>query len=192
MDILKNKKILIIIFIIILLIILIKMFFFPSTNKQIKKILINDGFKLEDGIYAKQTSKLSRDEFYDNIDNNINSYNETMYFDINTYELKKVTMDYYNGMTIILNLNYSYEDELVSFNYEANENNKGILFTGNYYTSGDAFECELMKSSKNSISKAEENIICNTIEKEVNHFFDETQNIFRKTNLSDKLSKLYK
>ena len=192
MEILNNKKIWFSVLIIILILVLIKIFLFPSTKSQIKKILINDGFKLEDGIYIKETSELTQDEYYDNVENNINSYNETMYFDMNTYELKKVNMDYYNGMTIILNLNYSYEKELISFNYEANEANKGILFTGNYYVSGDALECELMNSSKNSISKVEKKTICDTIEKEVNHFFDESQNIFRKTNISDKLSKLYK
>lgn len=191
MNILNNKKIWIILFIIVLLILLIKIFFFPSTNKQIKKILKNDGFRLESDIYTKQTSKLSRDEYYDNIDNNINSYNETMYFDINTYELKKVSMDYYNGMTITLNLNYSYEDEYVSFTYEATENKKGALFTGDYYSSGDTFECRLMDSNKDILSKTNQQTICNTIEKEVNHFYDESQDLFKNTNLINKISKIY-
>ncbi len=191
MNLLSNKKTIALVIIIIIALIIIKIFFFPSTTSQIKSILKKNGFELNDGIYIKETSEIDQEEYYDNINNNINSYNETMYFDIDTKELKKVSLEYYNGLTISLNLIYSYEEEYISFNYEANENNKEILLTGKYYSSGDTFECNLMDSSKNSISSNDKNTICNTIEKEVNHFFDESQSLFKNTKLTEKLSKLY-
>lgn len=191
MNLLNNKKIITLIIIIFIIAILLKIFFFPSTTRQIKTILKHYNFTLEDGIYVKQTSELSQEDFYDNIEKGIDSYNETMYFDIDTYELKKVILEYFEGMNITLNLNYSYEEEYISFDYEASENNKNLLFTGKYYTSGDVFECNPMDSNKNIITTNQEQTICTTIEKEVNHFFNESQGLFKNTNLIDKISKLY-
>ncbi|MBR3162268.1 MAG: hypothetical protein IKF19_06025 [Bacilli bacterium] len=191
MNILRNKKLLIAsITIIVIIIVLIKILFFPSTNRQIKKILKNSGFVLQDNVYIRQSSELNEDEYYDNIEDGINSYNETMYFDINTYEFKKVNLEYYNGMTITLSLNFNYEDEYLTYNYEANENNKGLFFEGYYVVLGGAFGCNFINSNKDSITSEDKKAICNTIEKEVNHFYDESQELFANTNIAEKLSKM--
>ena len=191
-----NRKKLIIIIIILITSIFIFTLYNNKSNKttnQIKKILKETGFKLDNGEYTKQTSVLSEEEYYKLSDKLKNAYTEKMYFDINNYILKKSSMDYYNNLASILNANFLYKEGCIEYNYELNYNksNKTFIFEGEYIMSGDSFECELINSQNYYLTNEEKEVICSNIEKEIDKFRRQAESLFEDTKLEQKMLYLY-
>ena len=166
---------------------------FLSTKSQLKRILKEKDFTYEQGEYTKQTSVLSEEEYFKIKKQQENAYTEKMYFDIDNYTLKKSSMDYYNGLTSILNAIFMYKEGYLEYNYELNYNNNSqtFIFEGYYLMSGDYLKCNLINSQKNNLNSNEKETICESIEKEIDRFSNQAVSLFEDTRLEDKMLDIY-
>ncbi|MEE3343254.1 MAG: hypothetical protein VZS44_04100 [Bacilli bacterium] len=184
-----NKKYIIGIGVLVLIVIvLLFIHLINKSNKpnEIEVVLKNTGFTLKDGIYVKQKSKLSRDVYFNKVAEGKDAYNEMLYFDINKYELKHISYDYYKGMTTKLTSTYDYKKDVLSYTNDISYESNNYVFEGKYEKEDD-FDCNLVKSVGPSIDDSEVEYICSTIEIGVNKFYTEVGELFENTDIREKI-----
>ena len=157
-----NNKKYIIIASILILIIVTYLFYYNTPTQKINRFFKKNGFKIEEGIYTKQLSELSEEEYYNNKENNIDAFNKEMFFNPDNYQIQTLSSDYYQGLTTIFTATYDFKEELLSYTHELNYSTKTYIFEG-YLTEYNHLECNVINDSSNSITTHEKNTICSTI-----------------------------
>lgn len=187
----KNKKIfiMIIVFVILIIITLFMMnkFLKNPTNESIINILKEHGFKLENELYVKQKSELTRKTYNKNVLKGIGSYTEIMYFDLKSYQLNKTSFDYYKGMTTKFNSTYDYKKESLTFLNEIKTEKNSYTFEGEYSDEDDSFGCKITKTDGPKLTESETEYICSNIEDEVDRFYNESVELFENTDIRKKI-----
>jgi hypothetical protein len=168
----KKKKIILFIILILILsylgyIILTK----KSTSEKLTTYLINNKFQYnDDSTYFKQLSDTSLDEYYNLVNEKVNTTYEEIYFDINNFQLLKNRMDYYNGTSITFSPMYDYKYSKLEYVEEVSLNNSKAIFIGKYIDKTMKFTCELSNENNMSINKSNQEILCNNIKDDVISF----------------------
>ena len=183
-----NKKKIIIITSIIAILLIIILFINLSKNpqKEIITYLQSIEFINKDttNLYAKQISKNNLEKHNNNIQNNIESEYEVLYFNTDTYELTKNKTTYQDEITKDFTSTYNYTNNNLNYTYRINYNNTNIIMEGTYNINNKRFTCEPTFSYQIDIEKSKKDI-CNKIELEVELFSYETQTLFDNPKLLD-------
>lgn len=144
-----------------------------STSKMLKNYLIEHNFQNEDGLYVKQLSELNLDEYFENVDNGINSSYEKLYFDIDNYQLVKNTLNYYDGMSVFFSPMYDYKNSNLVYTKEINMNNNSIILEGDFNNTISKFNCSISNAENANLSDDDKQFLCDNTKEEVVAFFNE-------------------
>lgn len=180
----------IIIFVVLLLIIIggtIYIFSRNSTTKELENYLINNDFKKEDGLYAKQVSELNLDEYRDQSSYGNDSSYKIMYFDIDNYQLLETNIIYDDELEMIFSPVYDFKTKKLTYINEISINGINVIFKGNYDKIDDNFVCNV-SSTEVDLSISDKSIICDKIKSDVEDFYVEARNLIKDRKLLKKIS----
>lgn len=183
----NKKKIIIITSIIALLLILILIIsLFKNPQTEIIEYLQSIEFVNENttNLYSKQISNNTLEQHNKNIENNIESEYEILYFNTDTYELTKNKIAYKDEITKDFTPTYNYKNNKLNYIYRINYNNTNIIMEGTYNINNKTFTCIPTFSYQIDIEKSKKDI-CNKIKLEVELFSYETQTLFDNPQLLD-------
>lgn len=179
----RNKWIIII----LLVVILIFIYSLYKNNKNIfqknefLEIKNSEAYEIEN-YYFKKLGSISIEDFYNNVDNNINSEYSSISVDTSSDIINGKYIKYNDGITSYFLPKYV--DGIYYFSYEIIGNGNNVYFEGNF--NDDDFICD----TEFDISDENKKYICNDIENKIYTFIDDSnKEIFEKNIISKPYSK---
>ncbi len=167
------KKLIVISIIIFLLIILLVLVFGKSNTSIINDTLVNNNYILDNNTYRKITTNNTQEDFYNNIKNNKNSIYIEYQYNINTNELKSTNLEY-NKLYYLCDITESFSDYDIKYSCESTYKNNQLYLYGKYDYTNNTLSCY---NRNDSIDKEIINKYCSIIEKKVNEFIIESNNL---------------
>lgn len=142
-----------------------------DTKTQITNYLSNIGFDKYGNsfLYIKQTSENNLEDYNKDIEQNIETEYEVLYFNVDTFELTKDKMTYNDGITKNFTPTFNYSNDNLTYTYRIKYNNSNIIMEGTYYIETKYFTCKPAFSHQMDIEKTKK-AICNKIELEMKIF----------------------
>lgn len=186
----KDKKIkFLIILALIVLVLWIITNYLTSTNK-LHKYLLNNGFTKTENFYTKILTENDIDDYYQDIQNNINSNYKELYFSSENYQLIGNIQEYNEGLIYYYSPIYDYHEDTLTYDFEISNDNIQIIFEGDYNIISQKMNCNLSNtSSEIELTTDEKSIICKKIELDTKDFTKEVNKLFKDTNFLKKVRK---
>lgn len=156
-------------------------------DTKIEKLLADNSYTLvTNGLYSKQMSAGSLNNY-----NNCIKTSDTCKYEVNTftmglYELSKNIKEYNNEVASDLDIIYSYHDNTLTYTYRVNYKNSLIIFNGTYNNS--KFTCKKEFATGIDSSNSQD-VICEKIKTKVLSFENETKVFFPNVNYINYIKK---
>lgn len=123
---------------------------------------------IEDTVYTKTTNGKSIDDYYDNLDNLIETEYRSFSFFLDSQDFRDFYMYNVNDVNNIIQIIYSFKNDTTTFEYEIlNDDSKDIMITGTL--SDNQLSC----NSDNNISEDYLNGYCDIVKDEMVNFMKE-------------------
>lgn len=188
----KHIKIIINIGIFIILLVAFKLITQKTTTSKVKEYITKKGFNQVEktNIYSKEISEITIDEYFKNADDNIESKYQTLYFDLNNYQLSKTQMEYRNNIYSYFTPTYNYKNNSFNFEYEITFKDGYINFYGEYDIENKDFICDIKNyKNMNAQSSSNQEIICNKILYDMKSFSIEALELIDNSKLINEMKK---
>lgn len=157
-----------------------------TPSEELADYLINRNFVKKDGVYVKQISDVSLEEYYEYKDEGIEVDSETLYFDVNSFQLIDMSFDYSSNVELYFNPTYNYTNGNLIYNYEINMDNTNVMIEGSY-SSNDDFVCDII-NTRNINLNGNKNDICEKVKFDVVNFYDYALGLIKDKKLLKKIS----
>ena len=175
-------RLIIIVVIIIIIGILLVVFSEKPENKILKYIKSLEFINSDDTfLYSKQISKNNLEQHSKNVEENIDSEYEILYFNINTYQLTKDKISYSDGITKNFTPTLDYTNNNLRYTYRISLDNTNVIMEGSFNMDTEEFTCTPSFSYQIDIENSKKDI-CNKIKYDVESFNIKALKIFKKIN----------
>ena len=167
----------------IIVIVLLLIFYFYNVL-TIKNRFINSIEKLgysklnDSNLYYYNVGDIKLDNFNYYLGNNIESYYEMNYFDVDDMVFKKNIRDYSDNNYSLINEIYDYKNNSVNYSYRLVSNNEAtLIFSGKYLLENSKFIFTCNRDYRYQFDVNEDDeLICNYLKVKVLDFYDEAFN----------------
>ncbi len=188
-----SNKFLVISVLIIILVIFLHFYNDANVEEKFINYITKMGYYNRDGgnFYYLNVKDTTLNEYFSNVDNNVNSSYEVNYFDVDSLLFKKNIRDYVDGVDFSLNETYDFVSKAVSYNYRVEEIGEAtFIFSGKYlFKDGEfVFTCEKDYSYQFNVFD-DDSLICNKLESDVRDFYMESLDIVGNYSLINRMIK---